>query len=203
MRFIIMSNGSGKRWQNYNNIPKQLIDIGHETLLQRTVRLLKAYAAESAIIITSRNKLLETKGAELYKPLQDSLEIDRFTYELIEEDTCFLYGDTYYTESAIKTIVNQQTEDILFFGNSQRIFAVKVKDAQLMKTHIDIIKKLFLSGEINDCKGWQLYQSITGTPFGDKTISEKYFLINDITTDFNRPEEYELFIGKTNCGSEA
>ena len=40
MKYIIMADGKGTRWGNYQDIPKHLIQIGGETLLGRTVRLL-------------------------------------------------------------------------------------------------------------------------------------------------------------------
>ena len=43
MKYIIMADGQGNRWDNFNNIPKHLIEINNETLLSRTVRLLKEY----------------------------------------------------------------------------------------------------------------------------------------------------------------
>ena len=198
MTYIIMSNGTGSRWQNYNNIPKQLIKINNETLLQRTVRLIKNNSANSRIIITSKNKQLQTQGAQLYTPLQDKLEIDRFTYELISDNVCFLYGDTYYSTLSVQTIINTPTNDILFFGNEKRIFAVKVGDSKLMKTHIDNVRQLFLQEKIDNCKGWHLYQSYANLPWGSKKITDKYILINDETQDFNNPNEYEDFL-KGNC----
>jgi len=194
MKYIIMANGKSKRWNNYNNIPKQMIEINGETLLQRTVRLLKKYDASSSIIITSKDERCTVNGAVKYEPLQDSLEIDRYCYELIEPDICFLYGDTYYTNYAIKKIVKEPTKDLLFFGNEQRIFAVKVNDAALMKRHIDNVKKLFQDGVIKDCIGWQLYQSFMQLGFAEKKITDNYVLIHDITRDFNYPKEYKVFI---------
>jgi len=194
MKYIIMSNGAGTRWNNHNNIPKQLIEIEGETLLSRTVRLIKNNNPAAQVIITTKDRRLQTKGAELYAPEQDGLEIDRFTYELIERNVCFLYGDTYYTAKAIKEIVSAQGKDVLFFGNSDRIFAVKIQDADAMKSHIDKIKKLFKEGKLEACKGWQLYQSFAGLPWGEKTRTDRYVFIDDETCDFNRPRDYKKFM---------
>jgi len=194
MKYIIMSNGAGTRWNNHNNIPKQLIEIEGETLLGRAVRLIRTHDPAAHIIITTKDERLRTEGAELYRPQQDRLEIDRFTYELIEKDVCFLYGDTYYTAPAINEIVNAQTENLLFFGNKDRIFAVKVQDPDAMKSHINTIKKLFQEGKIENCKGWQLYQSFAGLSWGEKTRTESYCFIDDSTRDFNAPKEHKKFM---------
>ena len=102
MKYIIMADGKGTRWQNYNDIPKHLIEIGGETLLGRTVRLLKEGDPDGQVIITSHDSRYELPGAQRYEPKNNHLEIDRFTEELIEDQICFLYGDTFYSESAME-----------------------------------------------------------------------------------------------------
>ncbi len=191
MKYIIMADGKGTRWNNYNNIPKHLIEINGETLLGRTVRLLNEFDKDCQVIITSHDPRYQFPGAKRYEPLNNNLEIDRFTEELIEDDICFLYGDTYYREEALHQIVKTTTTDIVFFGNRKSIIAIKVKDGQLFKANVDNVRRLFLEGKIDKCIGWQVYQSFLGLPFGEKTITEKYVLMEDGSQDFNSPEDYE------------
>ncbi|MBR3705875.1 MAG: 2-C-methyl-D-erythritol 4-phosphate cytidylyltransferase, partial [Firmicutes bacterium] len=114
MKYIIMADGKGTRWQNYNDIPKHFIEIGGETLLARTVRLLNEGDGAADVIITSHDPRYEVPGARRYEPLNNHLEIDRFTEELIGDDVCFLYGDTYYSREAMDTILRTETEDMIF-----------------------------------------------------------------------------------------
>lgn len=189
MKYIIMADGKGTRWQNYNDIPKHFIEIGGETLLGRTVRLLNEGDREAEVIITSHDPRYEVPGARRYEPLHNILEIDRFTEELIEDDVCFLYGDTYYSKAAMNTILQTGTEDMIFFGNERSIVAIKVKDGELFRGHVDNVRRLYLAGEIEKCIGWQVYQSFTGLPFGEKKIGPKYIVLEDGTEDFNSPED--------------
>ena len=190
MKYIIMADGKGTRWQNYNDIPKHLIEIGGETLLGRTVRLLKEGDPDCEVIITSHDSRYEVPGARRYEPLDNNLEIDRFTEELIEDEVCFLYGDTFYSENAMSTIQLTQTDDMMFFGNGRSIVAIKVADGELFRGHVDRVRDLFLAGKIEKCIGWQVYQSFTGLPFGEKQIGEKFLVLEDGTEDFNSPEDY-------------
>ncbi len=190
MKYIIMADGKGTRWQNYNDIPKHLIEIGGETLLGRTVRLLGQMDAGAEVIITSHDPRYEFPGARRYEPRHNLLEIDRFTEELIEDNICFLYGDTYYSEDAIATIANAEPEDILFFGNERAIVAIKIADGEKFRYHVDRVRKLFLDGKIEKCIGWQVYQSFLGLAFGEKNIDAKFVLLKDGTEDFNSPEDY-------------
>ncbi|HKM28524.1 MAG TPA: hypothetical protein VJY37_02475 [Anaerovoracaceae bacterium] len=191
MKYIIMADGKGTRWHNHNNIPKHFIEVDGETLLARTVRLLRTLDKDCDVIITSHDPRYEVPGAVRYEPKNNHLEIDRFTSELICDDVCFLYGDTLYSEDTIKTIVETPTEDIIFFGNRRSIVAIKVADGKLFAGHVDRVRQLFLDGKIQKCIGWQVYQSFLGLPFGEKKIADKYILIEDETRDFNSPDDLE------------
>ena len=68
MKYIIMADGKGTRWNNYHNIPKHLIESGGETLLARTVRLLRENDARADIVITSHDPRYEVPGARRYEP---------------------------------------------------------------------------------------------------------------------------------------
>jgi len=189
MKYIIMADGKGTRWNNHQDIPKHFIQINGETLLARTVRLLKEKDPTCEVIITSHDSRYEVEGAVRYEPQNNVLEIDRFTKELIDNDVCFLYGDTYYSELSMNLIVQHDVEDLLFFGNEKSIVAVKVKDADVFKKQIENVTELFLAGKIKDCKGWQVYQSFMNLTFDVKQIADKYIYIKDETKDFNSPED--------------
>lgn len=186
-----MADGQGKRWNNYKNIPKHLIRIKGETLLEHTVKLVKKYDPKSEVIITSHDPRYEIEGAVRYEPQNNILEIDRFTRELIEDNICFLYGDTYYTDTAMRRIVFEESEDLLFFGTKKSIVAIKVADSSVFRTHVDNVRSLYLKGEIEHCIGWQVYQSFMGLPFDEKKIDGNYVYLEDSTQDFNTPDDLE------------
>lgn len=189
MKYVIMADGKGARWNNYQDIPKHFIEIDGETIIGRTVRLLNQYDKEADVIITSHDPRYELEGARRYEPKHNVLEIDRFTTELIEDDVCFLYGDAYYSEDAIRHIIEDKVEDILFFGNGRSIVAIKIKDASVFSYHVNRVRELFLAGQIEQCIGWQVYQSFQDLPFGEKRIAGKFVSLSDRTQDFNTPED--------------
>lgn len=194
IRFVIMADGKGTRWDNYMGLPKHLVEIDGEPIISRTVRLLNELTNEDAeIIVTSHDARYEFEGSRRHEPIDNKLEIDRFTRELIEDDTCFLYGDTYYTEESLNRIINTATDDVIFFGNRKSIVAVKVKDSEMFEKHVDRVRTMFIEGKIKKCVGWQVYQSIVGQSFGCKPVpGEKFILLDEKTTDINTPEEYEV-----------
>lgn len=193
MRFVIMADGKGTRWNNYMGIPKHLIEVDGEMLLARTVRLLHQFKKDNIeVIITSHDPRYEFEGARRYEPLNNEIELDRFTSELIEDDMCFLYGDTYYTEDSIKTIIEKQSEELLFFGTKKSIVAVKIQDSKIFREHFKSVKEKFLKGEISQCKGWQIYQSYVGQNLNEPyEIADAFVEMDGKTLDINTPEEYK------------
>ncbi len=214
MRFVIMADGQGTRWNNYMGVPKHLALIDGEPVIGRTVRLLREItgasdddgagagtgsagdaggaAAEPEIIITSHDARYEFEGARRHEPENNIYEIDRFTTELVCDDMCFLYGDTVYDREVLADIAASDAEDILFYGNRKSVVAVRIGDADLFRRHFDRVRNLYIDGKIEKCKGWQIYQSVTGQDLNEKpVIGEKFVVVDEHTTDINTPEEYK------------
>jgi len=204
MRVIIMADGEGKRWNNYTGVPKHLIDIDGEQLLYRTVRLLKENGIED-IYITSHDKRYEIEGTTRYEPKNNLYEIDRFCscYPIWKEETLFLYGDVYYTEEAMKTIINTDVMDFEFFGrfgqreefkkNNGEIFAVKIKNINWFKNACEFIREEEKKGNLRGI-GWDVYKTLLHIPYKELYLKGNFTVINDETEDFDSPEEYENWL---------
>lgn len=191
MNYIIMADGKETRWKNPTGTPKHLIKINGEVLLYRIVRLIKKYDDKASVFITSHNPKYEVEGAVRYEPQNNLLEIDRFTHELITDNCCFLYGDTYYEEEDLELIVKDNDYNpMMFYGNQKSIVAVKVKDGKLFKHHVARVRKLYQLGKIEKCIGWQVYASYTDGDFALKQILTDFKLLKTETHDFNTYEEY-------------
>lgn len=201
MRFVIMADGKGKRWNGHLGVPKHLVEIEGEQLIKRTVGLLRSAQLPDKegreIIVTSHDERYEFEGCRRHEPVNNVLEIDRFTEELITDNMCFLYGDTYYTEDALKKIIEADTADALFFGNQKSIVAIKIWDSGLFKEHKHRVRELFLKGELGECKGWQMYQVFTGQDLSmPPVIGEKFVILDDRITDINSPDDYYEIVGE-------
>lgn len=196
MKYIIMADGKERRWNNYLGIHKWQIQIKDQTLLERTCRLLQALDPNALIYITSHDPQLEIEGTIRHEPRNNVLEIDRFTAELIEPDVCFLYGDVFYSDEALKLIISQKTETVLAFGSKKTIIAMKVADAQLFKEHVDRVRTLYMNQQIGECIGWEVYHSIQGLELESREIGADYILIQDETRDFNSPQDLLEYSGE-------
>lgn len=166
--------------------------VGDESLLARTVRLLRQAGCKD-IVITSHDPRYEVEGAVRYEPKNNKIEIDRFTEELIGDEVCFLYGDTFYSEESIEKIATEGEYPVQFFGTETSIVAVKVFDGQLFRQHVQRVRQLFLDGKIEKCIGWQVYQSMMDLPFGEKHIGGSYIKLSDKNVNINSVEDFRGF----------
>lgn len=197
MKYVIMCAGNGKRWGNYLGIPKHFVKIKGETLIGRTARLLKENGINDYIITTSDERY--KKYGEIRSQSHNDCEVDRFE-EIEADEICYLYGDVYYTENTLKTIIETDTDDILFFGSEMEIFGVKVKNKKLFMKHKNKVKKLYLANKIDRCIGWEVYKSINNLPLNDYAITDNFYLIKDETDDIDCPKHYLDFVKRLEGG---
>ncbi len=189
MKYVIMSGGQGTRWNNYNNITKQEAVINNETILQRIVRQLKARTSDSIIILSS-NINHHIDGCSLVTSDYKDYYRSKYAYELIDDEITYLYGDTYYSDEVVEKIITEEVVDIMFFGNTDSIVGVKVKDYKKFK---DVISK---------CNGTSsLYQSFKYLKI-DGIIPKRFYNIGNEVYNINVLEDYESLYTVTNELSE-
>ena len=199
MRYVILAKGGHKGFKE----PRQLSKINGERLLDRTIRLLKENGIND-IIVTGTYKL---KDVIVYDPLDNDFDyntekgywLNAFSNEFLVEPVCFIWGDVYFSENAIKTIVQSETKSTLFFcsylNKSHRYikewdepFAYKVVDTDLFIKHRDRVKRLFDEGKTERHPiVWELYRSINGIDVNEHRLTNNVVIINDITCDIDAP----------------
>ena len=185
------------------DIPRQLTKINNEEIARRTIRLLKENGIKD-IIITAHDKRFDNLGATRYEPLYNDYIpnkrgywLNAFPIELLNEPICFLFGDVYYSENAIKTIVETETKSTLFFCSYKNTsskyikhhdepLGYKVVDYELFKKHIQIVKDFKDSGKaFREPIVWELYRSINNQPINEHYMTTNYIAINDESCDID------------------
>lgn len=207
MKYVILADS---KTENTFKTPRQLTKINGETLLHRTVRLLKQNNVKD-ILITSHDERFEVDEAIRYEPLYNDYDninksgywLSAFPIELLNEPICFVWGDVYFSEQAIKTIVETQTDSTLFFCTYQNKstdyikqhdepLAYKVIDYELFKKHIDIVKKMYDDKlTVRHPIVWELYRSINNQDINTHVMTKNYIAINDISCDIDSVEDIE------------
>lgn len=178
MQYIIMSDGKGTRWNNHNKNTKQSIKIIDESLLERTVRLLKENNCNE-ILISSHDSRHEVLGARRIFSDYENNKKNQYAFDYLDCETTFLYGDTFYSEDCIQTIVNSKIDDLMFYGTEKAIVAVKVLDYNLFKEKII---------DFDDYRK-TIFHAFDNILFKNKKI-ERFYYLTDMFFNINKPEDY-------------
>lgn len=209
MKYIIMCGGQYDKWENK---PKQLVKIHGETLVERTIRLLRNNGVED-IAISSNNKVFEQFGVPvMWHENNYRLGIEQDYGHWLDgfyqtnEPTCYIFGDVVFSPAAIKTIVETDTKDIEFFASAPPFdrryskkwaepFAFKVVDTKKFFGSIEKAKEYEKQEKFyRKPVSWELWQVIKGTPLA-KIDYTNYTVINDYTCDIDSPEDILKFEG--------
>lgn len=190
--------------------PKQLSVINGETLLQRTIRLLKENGIND-ILISSNNCLFEKYGTVIYHENSYKFEEGKIkgywvdAYYPMKEPCVYLHGDVYYSENAIKKIVNLNPKVNTFIGNEiarnkehknwGEPFGYIVVDQEAFRKGIEETKKLQDEGKLERgyAISWELYRVLNGLDPNKQYINDDTYLsINDETIDIDAPWQIEV-----------
>lgn len=208
MRAIIIAAGKMRRWKNHLGVPKYLIEIGGETLIDRQIRLLKRFGVSDIYLCTNNESLKNHPNFFLAKNELD-IELDRFynTRSLWNtREVLLLFGDTWYSREAMKTIIKTKYEDFMFFGRSGafnyegkkwgggEIFAIKSVNHSLFWNAFHILHEKLIREEISRAQGWELYRQLVDLPLDKHQITQNFIEINDKTNDFDDPKDYKRWI---------
>ena len=199
MKYIILC---GSNHEYINGTPRQLVTIKGERVLDRTIRLLKESGA-SKICITATDPAFESCGVPVIHYDSSGPWINCFPPAITEPAT-YIFGDVYFSEEAIKTIVGYPTKDIDFFASCPPFsveyfkpwaepFAFKVVDTEAFAAAVGEVKRNLLAGAFRrDPIAWETWQVIKETPLNHIDYTN-YVAINDYTCDIDTPQDVELF----------
>ena len=204
MKIFIMCGGFYDKFKT----PKQLSVINGETLIERTIRLLKENGEEEIFITTDTTnncfdyidtpKIYFDSSFKVINNVGYGYWLDAY-YE-IDEPCIYLHGDVYYTDSAIKRILNLKPKVNTFIGNEVaknpwhynwgEPFGWIIVDQKTFRKGIEDTKKLQDEGKLERGMGisWELYRVLNGLdPNKQYIIDDTYLSINDDTIDIDAP----------------
>lgn len=208
MKYVIMCGGVYQKFQ----IPKQLSVVNGERLVDRTIRLLKENNVQD-IYITSNDDRFDDCGVPRLQHINNfrcedgnvkGCWLDAFYPNFNKnEKVTFLFGDVYYTDNAIKTIVDLKTDKNILVGTSiaknklhknwGEPFAYIVNDYKTFINGIKKVKKMYFEGKLKRHPiVWELYRYLNGLDVNVQDIKdETYVCIDDGTIDVDAPSQIE------------
>ena len=207
MKYIIMCGGTYPHFQE----PRQLIRIHGEPIVARTIRLLRE-AGITDISISATDERFEQFGVPVLKHENNYVGIEYNVHEglwceafyFTDEPTVYLFGDVVYSPEAIRTIIDTQTDDIMFFGSAQPFgpiypkpyiepFGFKVVDIQHLRDAVALVRELYAAGRFNrEPLSWEVWNVIHNPGDPNYIDSSSYVHINDYTCDIDEPSERDL-----------
>jgi peptidoglycan/xylan/chitin deacetylase (PgdA/CDA1 family) len=220
---VIMAAGPAHRWGNYLGVPKQLIEVEGEKLLHRTIRLLRENGVDKIFITVPKKGAFGKLNVDEEIVGNPKHEINKFLNAKEHAGAVFLWGDCYFSEKAIKTILKNE-EPLMFFGNAGgnkytgkkwgEIFAVKTNN-EFFKKVVELEKH---KEEMPRCASWELFGFISTGKMPDRNFAphkigetdnglcipdpekiKRYFTqIHDFTDDFDYPADYDNWIKRYN-----
>ena len=203
MKYIIMCGGTYTDWE----IPRHLSVIKGEEIVARTIRLLRENGVDD-IAISTDNPIFEKYGLPLLKHENSyrasSKGVSGYWCDAFyptDEPTCYLFGDVYFSDEAVKTIVETETDDIEFFASTEDFapnyikthvepFALKVVNTDHLKKAIATTKEYERLNKFwRKPLMWELWTVIKDLPLQTKPDEydyTSYVAINDYTCDVDR-----------------
>lgn len=176
MKYIIMCGGRYAKWET----PRQLLQIKGETIVHRTIRLLREKGVTD-IAISASDARFEKVGVPVLRHDNDFSAADGVcsgawvhAFFPTNEPACYLMGDVYFSPEAIAAIVQTETDDVLFFGSappfspffikdSAEPFAFKVVNQRRFRAAVDFVAASVDAGIFRRHPiAWELWQVLIG-----------------------------------------
>ena len=203
MKYIIMAGGIYPEFEK----PRQLTEVFGEPLVERTIRLLRENGIED-IAISSTLEGFDGFGVPVLKHDND-FDLSRLdecwwldAFYPMDEPVCYIFGDVYFSDEAIKKIVETETSGIEFFASKPPFpkeytkpwaepFAFKVADTAYFKTCIERVKNYLRQGLWKrDPIAWEMWQVVKDTKLNVINYNN-YIAINDYTCDIDCEKDIE------------
>lgn len=208
---------------------KQLLKVNGEVLVERTIRLLRENGIQNIAICTNTNDfdylglpILMQHNDYFYQNKDENKKSSACwlnAYFPIDQPCCYLHGDVYFSEEAIKTIIETPVEYTMFFctcdgtdmkrkpynWKGREPFAYKVENQEVFKYAIKKLMKMVDNGEFTGFApiSWHLYRMLNGYDVKREEHQDytninnifqgkgDYVLIDDYTTDVDNEWDIE------------
>lgn len=202
MIYAIMCGGEYPEFE----VPKPLLKINGETLVERTIRLLKDNGEQTIVILSNNVAFDGLPVPRISDPKNDYIHgtnrlwlrafYDGFSKK---EEVCFLFGDVYFTENCIKKIVECEKKGNVLFGtaiaankfrkNWGEPLAFVVRDYKTFLAGLRVTISLYEQG-LTDRHPivWELYRVLNGLDVNVQAVRPETFVgIDDETIDIDSP----------------
>lgn len=214
MKVLILAAGDGARWGDFRGVPKHLVTLAGERLLDRTVRLVNEIAPDAqvnVVVADSKDNRYRVAGSRRVKARldPDRHDADKFasSRHLWSKTgrTVILYGDVWFSTAAMQQILRWPGEGWHAFHRIDgstitgapggECFAFPL-DPDVLGHASDALDRIIdarQSGQIWRNGGWEWYRALAGVP-DDKLLEHRSYgnntIIDDFTEDMDTPTDW-------------
>lgn len=191
MTVVILAAGSSIP---FGDFPKQLLDVGGETLLERQVR--QFGSATKIYLATHRKELNHPRCIKFDPPSRewkcDTLLSSRSLWNETDK-TIVIHGDVYFTDAACETVGNCPGYPLTFFWNGGvegteaygLCFVPQEKPGLLLAIFIAVEEAWNNHSPPHDCGLMKLMATCEAIGLQHEKI-----ILNDGTRDFDNPDKH-------------
>jgi hypothetical protein len=201
---LILCAGEQTRWGDVYN-PKQLVDVGGEPLLFRTIRQVRRWGQEP-VIVTHDERLRVSQRSFEPTGRRWTVETLFWTHPLWEDRTVVLLGDVIFTNDALDRIMACRAPLQIFgrkelrhrlVGRYYEIFGLSFDRGEHQRIK-DVLQRaidwVVGTGAPNGGKLRSFYELYCGLPLDQyQHENEVFYPIEDWTEDIDAPEDYQQF----------
>ena len=203
MKVLILCAGNSSRWNNHTGVPKHKVVVEGEVLIERTARQFLKYTDD--VVIVTKDQSYRVDGCSLYIPKLNKKykDIDKFMSSQTQWSdikTILVFGDVYFTDEAVDTIMTNKTEYCFFLRkrgskitgkNKEEIFAISFY-ANNNNMMLSTMKEIIAQNLPFSAGGWLLLKTLFNMNVGWRRRNTKnYINIDDWTDDFDYPEDFD------------
>lgn len=209
MRAIFICAGESTRWGEHLGISKHFAPIGGEPILERAIRLFKANGVKDIIVVS---KSYELEGVKNIYPIltPEYYDADKFLsshqYWHDNDRTLIVYGDVYWTEDAVRTVVEDDSKDFRLFcrPTPSKVTGTEWGECFAFSLYPDDLKEarealcylvwLYEQEILERVGGWEWVRAMYVVKAG--RMSEHldecplYMVIDDMTDDIDYPDDH-------------
>ena len=183
LRVIFACGGNGSRWGRFLNMPKQQVDTGDGLpLIQRTINQFRCYMPEVPFHILIREGGYEDfnniNSANIISTvMNDETPVGIEVLEnvlrspTVQSDVLLIYGDVYFSKSAVETIVKticgecnhpkyfgRKHQNKNFGNNGGEIFGIYIpfRQQELLLMYYKFINRIYLGFPMYRVSGWEV-----------------------------------------------
>lgn len=205
---VILAAGKGSRLgDRTKEMPKGFLEVGGETLIERSIRLLKKNGIEKILVGvghvgTAYEEIAEKYGLTIYYNNEYSTTESMYTLVCagahLNEDFLLLESDLLYDESAITTILACQKKDVIlgsgFTESNDEVYLHAINDGEFRYLSQDRNDRINCYAELVGISkvSYDLFEKLVSLPNIKKMKYEYGFNVLSVTEDIHVEKQADL-----------